>query len=172
MNTLEEIEAIKKLKYRYFRYVDCKQFVQLVDLFVDGASTSYDSGRHAFTGKDAILEFFEQGLSNPKILSQHQGHHPEIELTGESSATGIWYMEDTVYILEHQMKVRGNGIYWDEYAKVDGDWKISHTGYERIWEYTEVVPETTKREFKSIFDAQERQRRSERVKRDSEPELL
>jgi hypothetical protein len=110
-------------------------------------------------------------MSNPNILHQHQGHHPEIELTSETTATGIWYMDDTVHILEHNLKVRGNGIYWDEYVKVDGQWKIRHTGYERIWEYSEVLPENSLT-FKSMFDESELERRGKRVKRPGEPPVV
>lgn len=171
MNKLEEIEEIKKLKHRYFRHLDCKQFNAMLGLFTEGATSSYDSGRHSFEGKAAIREFFTTALSNPKILHQHHGHHPEIELIDENTATGIWYMDDTVHILEHNLRVRGNGIYWDEYVKVDGQWRISHTGYERVWEYSEVVPEGTLT-FKTMFDKDELERRGKRVKRKGEPPIV
>jgi hypothetical protein len=172
MSDLQEIESIKKMKHRYFRHVDCKQFDALLDLFADGATSSYDSGRHAFEGKSAILEFFQQGLSNPKILTQHHGHHPEIEITGPNTATGVWYMDDTVHILEHNRKVRGNGIYWDEYIKVEGQWKFQHTGYERVWEYSELMPDSSNFRFKSMFDEAELERRGKRKKRDGEPPIV
>lgn len=169
---LFEIEQIKKLKHRYFRHVDCKQWNALLDLFIDDATTSYDSGRHRYEGKEAIFAFFDEGLSDQKILTQHHGHHPEIELTSDTSATGIWYMDDTVHILEHNMKVRGNGIYWDEYVKVNGQWKFRHTGYERVWEYSEVLPEAVNRRFKSMFDEDERERRAQRKVREGEPPIV
>ena len=172
MNDLHEVEAIKKMKHRYFRHVDCKQWAALLDLFVDGATTSYDSGRHRYEGKAEILAFFDEGLTNPKILTQHHGHHPEIEITSETTATGIWYMDDTVHILEHNMKVRGNGIYWDEYVKQDGQWKFQHTGYERVWEYSEVLPENSNLRFKSMFDEAELERRAKRQRRPGEPPIV
>jgi hypothetical protein len=30
--------------------------------------------------------------------------------------------------------LQGAGFYSDEYVKVDGEWKIKHTGYERTFE--------------------------------------
>ena len=103
MDALLEIEQIKKLKYRYFRHLDCKQFDAMLELFAEGATTSYDSGRNSYEGKAAILAFFDKAMSNPKLLHQHQGHHPEIELTSDTTATGVWYMDDTVHALERHL---------------------------------------------------------------------
>lgn len=171
MNELMEVEQIKKLKYRYFRHLDCKQFGAMLDLFVDDSTTSYDSGKHSYKGKAAIRAFFDEAMSTPRIVHQHHGHHPEIELTSATTATGIWYMDDTVHVLDHDMRVRGNGIYWDEYVKVDGQWKISHTGYERIWEYTERVAQGSLA-FTTMFDASEVERRAQRTPRQGEPPIV
>lgn len=171
MSPLTDRELIERLKYRYFRHLDCKQFGAMLELFADGSSTSYDSGRHSYQGKAAIRDFFDTAMSNPKLLHQHHGHHPEIDITSASTATGIWYMDDTVHVLEHDMKIRGNGIYWDEYVKVESEWKILHTGYERIWEYTEMLTPGSLT-FKSMFDEEERERRSARVPRPDESALV
>lgn len=171
MNELIEIEQIKKLKYRYFRHVDCKQYDALLDLFADDATTSYDSGRHSYVGKEAIRKFFVDAMSDPQILSQHHGHHPEIELVSDTEANGIWYMDDTVHIRNHNIRVRGNGIYWDEYVKQDGEWKIKHIGYERVWEYSEPVAEGLLK-FKSMFDDAELSRRAKRTPRAGEPPIV
>ncbi len=171
MDTAADIEQIKKLKHRYFRHLDCKQFAALVELFAEDASTSYDSGRHSYVGHEAIKGFFDSSLSDPNILTQHQGHHPEIEVLSENRATGVWYMDDTVHICEHNMKVRGNGVYWDEYIKVDGEWKFQHTGYERLWEYTEMLRDRSLT-FKSMFDDSELERRAQRTPRAGEPPLV
>jgi hypothetical protein len=36
------------------------------------------------------------------------------------------------------MTVRGAAYYEDDYVKVDGDWRIKHTGYKRVYE--ELAP--------------------------------
>ena len=171
MNELLEMENIKKLKYRYFRQLDCKQFEAMKDCFAEDATSSYDSARHAYQGRDAILAFLKGALGTTRIIHQHHGHHPEIDIISETAATGIWYMDDTVHVLDHNMKTRGNGIYWDEYDKVDGQWRFQHIGYERVWEYSEILSER-EMTFKTMFDAEELERRAKRKPREGEPPIV
>ena len=132
MNELEEIEAIKRLKYKYFRCVDCKLWAELKGCFVEDATTSYSSGMYSYQGVDAIIKFLSK-VMNPTI-SMHQGHHPEIELTSEISAKGMWALQDYVILLKSNSVLRGAAFYTDEYVKVDGEWRIKHTGYVRTFE--------------------------------------
>ena len=138
MSDLEEIEAIRQLKYRYFRALDMKDWDALADTLTDDATTAYDSGRYAFEGRASILEFLRGALGSPRIISMHHGHHPEIELTGDGAARGTWYLEDKVLFLDAKSVLRGAAFYTDEYAKVGGQWKIRSTGYERTFEEVEI----------------------------------
>jgi len=120
-----DLEAIKSLKHRYMRCIDRKLWDELRDVFVPDATASYSSGKYAFTGRDAILGF----------LSSHCVHHPEIELTGPTTAKANWALEDTVHILDAGLTIRGAALYEDAYVKcADGQWRIQHTGYSRTWE--------------------------------------
>ena len=96
MSKLEEIEAIKQLKYRYLRCLDSKDWDGLAETLTPDASCAYDSGKYAFEGRDAIMQFLKDALGSPTIVSRHHGHHPEIDLSGETSARGVWYLEDYV----------------------------------------------------------------------------
>jgi len=134
MSALEEIEAIKQLKYRYFRCLDCKKWEEMAECFTADAATWYDSGKYSFTGRDAILKFLSDSLGSHDVISLHQGHHPEIEITGPANAKGIWYLEDRLYFTKQKMMLWGAAFYEDEYVKVDGAWKIARTGYKRTFE--------------------------------------
>jgi hypothetical protein len=135
---LLEIEAIKQLKYRYFRFLDTKRWDELGELFVPEATCAYASGAYTHSGRDAILGFLRGALSRPTMLSAHHGHHPEIELTGADSATGTWAFEDTVIDTQHQITIRGAAYYEDEYVKRGGVWRFRHTGYVRTFEEIET----------------------------------
>jgi len=134
---LHELEAIKRLKYRYLRCLDQKRWDELADCFTADARSSYGGGRYAFEGRDAILEFLRKAMGAPSFLSSHRAHHPEIDLTGPDTATGVWALEDTVIETRAAITIRGAAFYTDEYVKVDGAWKIRFTGYKRTYEEIE-----------------------------------
>jgi len=130
----DEIEAIRQLKYAYFRLLDLKRFTELGMLLTDDATTSYQGGELSQHGRPAIVAFLEESLGDPGIVTMHMGHHPEIAGTGPSSAIGTWYLEDRVIVPAADFELHGTALYRDEYAKVGGEWKIAHTGYHRVYE--------------------------------------
>ena len=93
MNALEEIEAIRQLKYRYLRAVDLKLWDLLASTFAPDAISAYDSGKNAYVGRDAIVAWLRKAMDN-QIMTMHQVHHPEIELLSDTTARGTWYLED------------------------------------------------------------------------------
>ena len=131
---LDEVEAIRRLKYAYFRLLDQKRFAELGALLTEDVTTAYQSGELRHNGRDAVVAFLETSLGDRGIVTMHNGHHPEISLVGEGEATGTWYLEDRVVVPEHDFDLHGTALYADRYVKVDGAWRIAHTGYERIYE--------------------------------------
>lgn len=134
MFDLQEFEAIKRLKYKYLRCLDNKLWDEMGECFLDEATSAYSGGKYAFSGRQAILDFFRESMSGGHILTSHTVHHPEIDMTSETSATGIWRLEDVFIDDENGFAIQGTGWYRDSYRKVDGGWKILHTGYKRSWE--------------------------------------
>jgi hypothetical protein len=149
---LEEIEAIRQLKYRYFRLLDTKRFTELGALLTDDATTSYQSGELSYEGRDAIVAFLEESLGNSDIVTMHNGHHPEIELTSPTTATGVWYLEDRVVVRAMDFEIVGTLLYDDRYVKVGDRWLIEHTGYERIFEEHRQHSTQKLHSFRAMFD--------------------
>ena len=142
LQRLVEIEAIKQLKARYQRAVDTKDWELMRSVLAPNAKSIYSDGKYAYEGRDAIVEFLAnpRGLGSTEIASMHHAHTPEIEITSETTASGKWYLEDFVVSAlpsdgaPHGTVLHGTGIYLDEYVKIDGEWLIQQTGYERIFE--------------------------------------
>ena len=133
MADLAEIAAIKRLKYKYLRCLDCKLWEEMAECFTEDATTSYSGGKYSFQGRAKIIEFLKQGLGNSRP-SMHQAHQPEIDITSPTTAKGTWALEDYVIDTKTDTSIRGSAFYHDEYVKVKGEWKIKSTGYDRVFE--------------------------------------
>lgn len=138
MVDLGELEAIKRLKYKYMRCIDEKLWDEMRTCFIENATSSYSGGKYSFSGRDEIMKFLIESMDRKTFLSSHRVHHPEIDLTSDTTATGIWALEDSVIDEENQIALRGAAFYRDEYVKVDGEWRIKHTGYTRTFEEIEL----------------------------------
>ena len=137
MVDLQEIEAIKRLKYRYMRCIDEKRWDEVAECFTEDASAAYSGDKYAFTGRDAIMKFLVDSMDRDSFHSSHRIGQPEIDLTSATTATGIWALEDTVIDTQFEITLRGAAFYRDEYVKIDGRWKIHSTGYQRTFEEIE-----------------------------------
>jgi hypothetical protein len=141
LEQLLELEQIRRVKYAYLRTLDCKQWDDLAALLTDDVTSSYSDGKHSFIGKAAVMDFLKEAMSSLKIITKHHCHHPEIDFVSPSEATGIWYLTDLVINPgDHTttpptpaITLEGTGFYEDRYRKVNGVWKISHTGYQRVY---------------------------------------
>ena len=130
----EDLEAIKRLKYRSLRCIDTKQWDELADCFTEDATTSHHGGKYSVSGRDAILDFF-RSANVSEMITMHHVHHPEIEIMAEGAARGTWALEDYIIDLKANWSLRGAAFHEDEYVVLEGHWKIRHTGFKRIfWE--------------------------------------
>jgi bile-acid 7alpha-dehydratase len=134
MMDLQEIEAIKRLKYKYMRCLDQKRWAEMAECFVPDATCAYGDGKYAYAGCEQIIDFLRTAMGAPNRLSSHRVHQPEIDVRTATTATGIWALEDTVIDTHANTTIRGAAFYRDEYVKVDGQWKIKSTGYQRTFE--------------------------------------
>jgi len=131
---LEDVEAIKRLKYRYWRCLDQKRWDDLAECFTEDATVSYGGGKYRFAGRDAIIAFLSKALAEESgTIGIHHGHHPEIELTGPTTARGRWALYNYLVNEAQQRGVREGAFYDDEYVKAGGRWYLRHTGYTYVF---------------------------------------
>ncbi len=150
------IEEIKRLKARYFRTMDTKDWNAFRALFT--ADVTIDTS-DAFTGRDHLGNPIEAGLPahppRPELVMRgidafmaaqrryltgvstvHHGHTPEIELLSAREATGVWAMEDKLRGPSPSgsglRTTHGYGHYHERYEKVDGHWLIAALKLTRI----------------------------------------
>ena len=149
---LVEVEKIKRLKAKYMRCLDTKDWEGLESCFTPNATSSYGDGAYSFEGTDAIMKFLRDSMSSHRFISKHQVHTPEIDIHSETEAEGSWYLEDMVAQLEQGWTLEGTGIYRDDYEKQGGEWKLRHTGYARIFEKSRALSQEEVASFKTRFE--------------------
>lgn len=135
---LDAIEQIKKLKARYFRCMDTKDWDGWREVFTEDASLEFDlavstlgrPGQPApkLVGRDAILAYVSKAFATNQTV--HHGHMPELELLSETRARGVWAMEDIVD--DGDRVVHGYGHYHETYRKVGDAWRIASVHLTRI----------------------------------------
>jgi SnoaL-like protein len=133
----DTIRDIEQLKYRYLRTLDLKEWDELGGTLTAGVVASYGP-ELSFTGREQLLAFLRASLGRG-IITVHQCHHPEITVEGDH-ASGSWYLQDQVIVLEQRLLLTGAAFYQDEYLReADGQWRIARTGYVRSYEATQSL---------------------------------
>jgi uncharacterized protein (TIGR02246 family) len=127
---VDDIEAIKSLKARYFRTMDTKDWRGMRSVFADDVvMDTSEAGGGVVTGADEFMSFLQEVLRG--AVTVHQGHMPEIDLTSETTATGIWALHDIV-IWPNGTRLDGYGHYHETYEKGAGGWRIKTSTLTRL----------------------------------------
>jgi SnoaL-like domain len=150
----DDIEAIKQLKARYFRLMDTKQWDRWREQFTDDCR--FDGTSRPYAGPDAFCAGTSERLQEATTV--HQGHMPEILLTGPDTAKGVWAMFDWVEFPEvrdtgHGVNrgFTGYGHYEEEYRREGGVWRISFLRLTRLWfaQITDASPPPVRTDYVS-----------------------
>lgn len=142
---LQSILEIGRLKARYFRHVDLKEWAALAEIFTDDVtfdrSTAHEvmnrlsapavvPDRPVVSGRDEVVAMIRRAVEN--IHTVHRGFMPEIDVLSETEATGIWAMQDILRNFDGALILDGSGHYHETYRRVGGRWLISHIRLSRI----------------------------------------
>lgn len=141
---LQEIEAIKRVKYRYLRALDTKHWDDFADTLTDDIAGDYGSSlgkEHRFTNRADLVEFMRTAMP-AGVITEHRVSHPEITLDDSDEAEGTWYLQDRVIVPEFNFMLFGAAFYRDRYRKTTEGWKICATGYQRTYEATQSLEGT------------------------------
>ena len=130
MPGVDDVEAIKQLKARYFRTMDTKDWDAMRRVFTDDVVVDTTaSGGGIVHGADEFMTFLHGMIGD--VVTVHHGHTPEIEITSPTSATGMWAMEDMLR-WPNGVELHGYGHYHETYEKTDRQWRIKTTRLTRL----------------------------------------
>jgi SnoaL-like domain len=134
MSREQDIEAIRVVMARYFRFIDTKQWLSLRQIFADDISMAAPDdleGAQPLIGADRVVRMIERVLG-PSV-SVHRGYLTEIELAGPNEASAIWAMEDLVEFIDRpDRNFRGQGHYHVGYFRASDGWKIASLTLRRL----------------------------------------
>lgn len=135
MNDQADIAAITRLKYRYLRCLDTKQWEDFAACFAPDATADYNG--LVFDEPGALVDYMRSHMGEG-VLTMHQAHHPEIDLdaANRDHASGTWYLHDKVIVDAFRFALEGGAFYADRYVRTTDGWRIQHTGYRRTFEMT------------------------------------
>ncbi|WP_159849759.1 nuclear transport factor 2 family protein [Nocardia sp. CY41] len=138
LDDLDRIEAIKQLKYRYFRACDAKDVDGFRACFIrSGARIDYGPlGR--YDDAEPMAKIFgrvarHQADGQFVVFDMHHGFHPGITLTSPSTALGRWTLKFRQVNLLDRTETLMTGEYDDEYIVEDGAWRMSASTLTERW---------------------------------------
>ena len=124
LQRLEDIEAIRQLKALYCEICDDDHNPdRIVTIFTEdgiweGGGIGTAKGHAEIR---ALFERFQKMIS----FSQHMTMNPRIEVDGDS-ASATWYFLGAFTFREGNQARWQATRYHEDYARVDGEWKIKH----------------------------------------------
>ena len=139
INELSDIDQIRDLKARYCRFADAKQWQSVAELFTEDAVMRFHNVDGSLANEVSVAEFAR--TIGDRVGAGQPVHHVfshEIKFTSETTAEGLWAMEDLIF---HDRDahpeapfalMQGFGHYHDTYLKADGVWRISGSSLTRL----------------------------------------
>jgi hypothetical protein len=131
------IEEIKRVKSNYFYGLDHKDWdLWRREVWAPEGRLIVPEASVEAIGVDAVIEYTSRSTADQ--VSVHHGHMPNIEITSDTTARGIWAMEDRLYrTREHPLAdgaiyLHGFGHYHEEYMRTPAGWRILSTRLTRL----------------------------------------
>ncbi|KFZ37258.1 hypothetical protein HR45_11305 [Shewanella mangrovi] len=142
ISALLDREEIRILRQHYSELLDGNNAERMDEVFTEDAEVVVTVG--SMKGIAAIKQSLADAYQ--QFDTQQRAHFPfvhaitnhNIIITGENSATGSCYLLDLVTdrpSAQHPFLLVGR--YQDEYARVNGEWRIAKTALDVVWPHAE-----------------------------------
>lgn len=137
---LNDVHEICVMVFRWFTAIDLKDWeafdAQITDdILIDNSGVA----RRIIVGESGVYRGRIDVVAWAKrctvgAVSVHQVMMPQIEILSDTSARGIWTLDDRVHWPNENpvRRLHGHGHINDTYAKVEGRWKLASQRLTRI----------------------------------------
>lgn len=129
IQTLEDIEAIKKLKARYFHACDQKQLDVIRECFVEGDCVIDYGAVGVFKNREGLIELFSEKACVDSVIDMHHGQNPQITVMNDTVAVAAWDLFFFQINTELNTLMQLGGFYEDKFKKTDQGWRIEETKF-------------------------------------------
>ncbi len=126
---LEDIEAIKKLKARYFHACDQKQIDVIRECFVEGDCVIDYGAVGVFKNREGLIELFSEKACHDYIIDMHHGQNPQISVMSDTVAVAAWDLFFFQINTQDNTLTQLAGFYEDRFVKTDQGWRIGSTKF-------------------------------------------
>lgn len=127
---LEAIEAIRRLKARYFNACDRQDPETASQCFADG-EVFIDMGHiGVFRRREEFAALYRAAGCHEYILDAHHGANAEIDIVGPDQARGTWALGFRNINTRDRTVTFLSVLYHDEYARIEGEWRITRSRVE------------------------------------------
>ena len=135
---LEDYEAIKNLKYRYFDACDKKDTQSMIECFSHNAvHIDYEDFGKFNTAKKMVNKFKLFSCFD-HLLEHHSGKNPIIKIT-KNNASAHWSL--SYFLVDTNKKITLNltGFYKDIYIKESGKWLIKESVFKKTSSFYQKI---------------------------------
>lgn len=127
LQRLEDIEAIRQLKARYFHACDRKDTATLRQCFAESAIVIDYGAIGRFDTREAFLEVYQALACHPHVIDMHHGQNAQIEWLSPTNARATWDLYFYQINQQAQTLTQLGGFYRDRFVKGDAGWQIVET---------------------------------------------
>jgi hypothetical protein len=132
------IEEIKRLKSKYFYFLDHKDWARWrSEVWAPDATLEVPEAlQQPVVGVDNIIAWTSESAGNQ--VSTHHGHMPDIEILSPDTAKGVWAMEDILRLPKDRPSpygytyLHGFGHYHETYVRGPNGWRIQSVRLTRL----------------------------------------
>ena len=125
---LFDTHLITQLKHVYLNACDQKDSDTMQSVFTNPCEIDYGQVGIFNDPKD-LAEVFEEVGCHEYMKESHHAHNPIINFLNNESALGTWGLTYTLINTNNQTHTVLQGMYEDEYKKVNEQWKIYKTTF-------------------------------------------
>jgi len=144
LRRLEDLEAIRQLKARYFACCDRKDTDGMRECFAVGKVLIDYGAIGVFDDRSKLIDVFQRLGCHEHIVEMHHGMNPDITVLDSDRAHGTWGLYyHQINTLEKTLTQLG-ATYDDAYVRTESGWKIAKTRCvitsSQVMRFTEAAP--------------------------------